>query len=175
MAVTRRPQPPEMQSRVSRTALAIGVIGRAPTKKAGARPAFRYSVCRSWRSVFGDDRATPAVVDADCDEIDILTDAGDIEHRAGDTGDAVAEQGVGLILHEQMIVFDRGRPVRGEAVFEADADCAAPPADIAAVGDFHRDADAADPEAISRHSRTALDVEQHVVGGVADLTGEGAE
>src|SRR5438552_7306030 len=95
-------------------------------KKAGTRPAFRYSVCGSRSSVFRDDRATPAIVDADGDEIDVLTDADVIEHRAGYTGDAVVEEGVGAVPHEQMIVFDRGRPVRGEAVFEADADRAAP-------------------------------------------------
>ena len=30
-------------------------------------------------------------------------------------------------------------------------------------------------EAIRGHGRTALDVEQHVVGGIADLAGEQAE
>src|SRR6478752_5035150 len=118
--------------------------GLRKNKKAGARPAFRYSVCRSRSSVLdisvldisvldisvlGDDRAAPAIIDADGDEIDVLADARDIEHGAGDTGDAVVEQGVGLVLHEHVIVFDAGRPVRGEAVFEAGADGAAPAAD----------------------------------------------
>src|SRR5436190_941315 len=86
-------------------------------KKRPARPAFSAFRCGSRSSVFCDDRAAPAIVDADGDEIDVLADAIVAEHRAVHTEHAVVEEGDGTILHEQMIVFDPGRPVRGEGVF----------------------------------------------------------
>src|SRR6266436_3584169 len=58
------------------------------------------------RSVLRDDRAAELVVHADGDEIDVLTDAIGTEERASRRGEAV-----GAILHEQVIVLDRGRPV----------------------------------------------------------------
>src|ERR1700712_3358899 len=89
-------------------------------KQKGRREAglslFRFDGSRS--SVLRDDRTTPTIVDADGDEIDVLTDAL-VEHQAGraDSGDsAVAREGVGAVAHEHMIVFDSCRPVRGEAV-----------------------------------------------------------
>src|SRR5215216_1330424 len=73
------------------------------------------------RSVLRNDRATPAVVDADGDEIDVLADAVGAEEDA-----SRVDEGVGAVLHEQVVVFDAGRPVRGEAEFEARADHATP-------------------------------------------------
>src|SRR6478735_787737 len=72
-------------------------------------------------SVLGDHGAAELVVQADGDEIDVLTDAIGTEEGAGRGG-----EGQGTILHEQMIVFDRSRPVRSKTVFEADADHATP-------------------------------------------------
>src|SRR6187549_889250 len=92
-------------------------------KKAGARPAFRSSIVTgSGRSVLRDDRATPTVVDTGGNQIDVLTDAIGGERRAGRAEQTVVGEGVGLVLHEHVIVVDAERPVRGEAVFQADAD-----------------------------------------------------
>ena len=43
------------------------------------------------------------------------------EGRAARCGEVI-----GTVLHEQVIVLDANRPVRGEGVFEADADNGAP-------------------------------------------------
>src|SRR6266404_6536946 len=75
----------------------------------------------SQRSVLRNHRATPAIVDANRNEIDVLSDAVGAEEGAGRV-----DEGVGAILHEQVVVFDSGRPVGGEAVFEAHADHATP-------------------------------------------------
>src|SRR5947207_11286892 len=75
----------------------------------------------SVRSVLRDDRAAELVVQAGGDEIDVLTDAVGAEGEAARRG-----EGVGTVLHEQVIVLDANRPVRGEGVFEAGADRAAP-------------------------------------------------
>src|ERR1700738_4492035 len=56
------------------------------------------------RSVLGDDRATPAVVDASRDQIHILVDLLKTRKYAGsDDG----RECVGTIAHEQMVVFNR--------------------------------------------------------------------
>src|SRR3954462_5924472 len=98
-------------------------IAPGSTKKPRARPgAFRH-VRRSARksvlvsSVLGEDRAAELVVQASGDEIDVLADAIAADHAAERAGEVV-----GLVLHEQVIVFDADRPVRSEAVFETDAD-----------------------------------------------------
>src|SRR5688500_12046734 len=79
-------------------------------------------------SILRDHRATPAIVDADGDEIDVLTDALVERHagRADGSDSAVAHKGMGTILHEHVIVFDAGRPVRRETIFEAHTDHATP-------------------------------------------------
>src|SRR5260370_1792344 len=121
------------------------------------------------RSVLRDDRAAELVVHADGDEIDVLTDAIGTEERASRRGEAV-----GALRHEQVIVLDRGRPVRGEAVFEADADHATP-AGVVAGGGRESAASGVDAVTIRGHRSTTLEVEQDVVGGIADLTSEQAE
>src|SRR4051812_40710771 len=63
-------------------------------------------------SILRDHRAAELVVHADGDEIDVLTDAIGTDEGAGRRGEAQ-----GAILHEHVIVFHRGRPVRSEAVF----------------------------------------------------------
>src|SRR5262249_1905051 len=131
------------------------------------------SVARS--SVLRDHRAAPAIVHADGDEVDVLPDAIGAEKRAGHTGDAVVGEGEGAIAHEQVIVFDRGRPVRREAVLEARADRATPAGVADGVGGENVGADNEAAEAVVRHRGAALHVEQHVVDGIADLAGEKAE
>src|SRR5882757_9004454 len=103
--------------------------GDAQTKRPALGRPFVSNLSCLRRSVLRDHRATPAVVDADGDEIDVLTDAIGAEEEAARRG-----EGVGLVLHEQMIVFERSRPVRGEAVFEADADRATPAGVVASRG-----------------------------------------
>src|SRR3954470_24221915 len=90
-------------------------------KKAGARPAFSQIELARRSSVLRDDRATPAVVDAHGGDVDVLADAVDRGEQAGSVPEAE-----GLILHEHVVVFDRCRPVRSEAVFDAAADDGAP-------------------------------------------------
>src|SRR6202022_2525885 len=75
---------------------------------------------------------------------------------------------------EQVIVFECGRPVRGEAVFEADADHATP-AGVVTGGGRESATSGVDAVTIRGHCSTALEVEQDVVGGIADLTSEQAE
>src|SRR5260221_5239182 len=120
-------------------------------------------------SVLGDDRAAELVVQASGDEIDVLTDAIAADQHAGRIGEVV-----GLVLHEQMVVFETDRPGRIEGVFGADADRATP-AGVIARGSKLCTCGRVDAVGVRGHSRTALDVEQEVVGGVADLTGEQAE
>ena len=66
------------------------------------------------RSVSRDARAAELVVQAGGDEIDVLTDAVGAEGEAARCGEVI-----GTVLHEQVIVLDANRPVRGEGVFEA--------------------------------------------------------
>jgi hypothetical protein len=121
-------------------------------------------------SVLRDDRATPFVVYADGNEIDVLIDPIGAEEDA-----SRRDEGVGTVLHEQVIVFDRSRPVRGEAVFEAGADRATPTGVVKVVGNLRPGGCEGDPEVIVGDRRAALDVEQYVVGGPADLAREQAE
>src|SRR3954447_26570068 len=121
-------------------------------------------------SVLRDDRAAELVVHARGDEIDVLTDAivaGEHATRRG--------EGVGAVLHEQMVVLDADRRVRGEAVFEADADGATPTGVVIGRGGQNVANRGEGTETIRGHGRTALEIEQDVVGGVTDLTGEQAE
>src|SRR4051812_31454127 len=124
---------------------------------------------RSARSVLRDDRATPTVVDAHRDEIDVLTDPDGGEGTASRGG-----EGQVPVAHEQVIVFEGGRPVRSKAVFEADANRAAPTGFVDAAGEgAGRVGEGA--IAIPGNGGTALDVEQGAVEGPADLTGEQAK
>ena len=84
-----------------------------PNKKAGARPAFSNLGTQVTR------RSVPAelVVDASGDDINVLTDAALGHLHASRDDRAVAHEAIGLVLHEHVIVFDAGRPVRGEAIF----------------------------------------------------------
>src|SRR5689334_20834288 len=75
------------------------------------------------------------VVDASGDEIDILTDAALGHEQARSEDGAVADEVIGPVLHEQVIVFDAGRPVRGEAIFQAGADRGTPTGVIDGIGE----------------------------------------
>src|SRR5260221_2223750 len=120
-------------------------------------------------SVLRDDRAAELVVQAGGDQIDVLTDAIVADQQASAIG-----EGVGLVLHEQMVVFETDRPIRSEGILGADADRATP-AGVIAGGTNERARGVIDAVRVRGHSRTALDVQQEGVGGIADLTGEQAE
>src|SRR5665647_2577565 len=76
--------------------------------------------------------------------------------------------------HEHVIVFNSERPVRGEAVFEADADHATPAGFRGTVeSDTGQIIDAG--ILVVSDGGTALHVQQHVVPSVTNLTGEQAE
>src|SRR5882757_10805940 len=86
-----------------------------PGLEAGA---FRSAVRRPG-SVLGDQRAAKLVVQASGEEIDVLLDAVGLCERGGDEVDVLA-------IHEHVVVFERDRPVRREAVFEASANHGTP-------------------------------------------------
>src|ERR1700754_500744 len=142
-----------------------------PTKKPRAMPG-AFCLDRAPKranSVLCDDRAAELVVQASGDQIDVLADTIAAERQAARGGEVV-----GLVLHEQVVVFDADRPIRSEAVFQTDADGAAP-VGVVAGGRELRTEPVVDAVAIRGHSRTALDVEQRVVEGVTDLAGEQTE
>src|SRR5207248_2782209 len=111
----------------------------------------------------------------DGDEVDVLLDAVVGEEGAGRAKSAVVGEDVGAIAHEQVVVLDGGRPVRGEAELDAGADRATPAGGVADAGDNHVGAGEVAAEAVIGDRSTTLHVEQHVVEGVADLAGEEAE
>src|SRR5689334_17704218 len=87
-------------------------------------------------SVFRDDRAAPAVVHANGDHVDILTDALVREQRAGErTASSTGDERVIAAAHEQVVVFEADRPVRREAEFGAGADDTTPAGIRNDVGD----------------------------------------
>src|SRR5262249_38295705 len=111
-----------------------------------------------------------AVVDADGDEIDVLTDA----IGAEEDGSRRVE-GVGAILHEQVVVFEADRAVGSEAEFDAGADHATPAGVVIGGGGENVGSDHEGAVAIRSHRGAALHVEEDVVGGPADLAGDQAE
>jgi len=68
-----------------------------------------------------------------------------------------------------VVVFETGRPIRTEAIFDADR---AAPAGRTRRG--HADAGREYVETIARHRRAALQVQQRRVPGVTDLAGHQA-
>src|SRR3954469_938010 len=127
-------------------------------------------------SVLRDDRAAESVVDAGGDQINVLADAVSARERADRRQRAVGGERDVVTAHEQMVVFEADRPVRGEAVFDADADRAAPAGVVGTIelgsGQTTR-SDAA--VAIAGDGGAALHVKQCVIPGVADLAREQAE
>src|ERR1700724_2219355 len=73
------------------------------------------------RSVLRDHRATPAVVDARGDHVDVLLDAVGPREYASEISEVV-----GVPSHEQMVVLNTSRPVLREGEFDTGADRAAP-------------------------------------------------
>src|SRR5690348_14240779 len=110
-----------------------------------------------------------AVIDPQGDHVHVLADP--VERTCHDGIDD--RERVVRVTHEQVIVFDAGRPIRREAVFKSGAYGAAP------AGRTDRcDADASkrreDIKAIARYGCAALQIQQRRVPGVTDLTGEKA-
>ena len=73
----------------------------------------------------------------------------------------------------EMVVFNTERPVRCEAVFKSNAD-GATPAGRGGRRQFCTGNRAQDAEAVARHRRAALYVQQGYIQGVANLAGEEA-
>src|SRR4029077_6024098 len=113
-------------------------------------------------SVLGDDRAAELVVQADEAHVDVLTDA---------VGPDETREGHVLVLQEAVVVPDADRPVRREAELEAGTDRATP-AGLAGRAEQRARGRAVDVELVADDSRAALHVGEHVVPGVADLTGD---
>src|SRR4051812_38184643 len=89
---------------------------KKPRTNAGAE------ICwRPLRSITSDDWAAELVVQTDCDHVHVLADR---IYRCSATGRA-RERVVGT-AHEETVVFDTGRPIRREAIFETNADGGAP-------------------------------------------------
>jgi hypothetical protein len=76
----------------------------------------------SGRSVPRDDRAADAVVDPYGHEVDIAMNVG----VSGETAIGHEVEGDAVIVLEDVIIFDRERPVRSKAVFKIGADRATP-------------------------------------------------
>jgi len=94
---------------------------------------------------------------------------------SGDAGDTVVDEGIGLVLQENVVVLDAGRPVRSEAEFEPGADRAAPAGVVNGVRNLNAGSRREAVKTIGNHGGAALHVEQHVVPGVANLAGEQTE
>src|SRR5260221_4398412 len=88
-----------------------GVFASSPQIRPKIRP----------RSVLRDHRATPAVVDARGDHVDVLVDAVGPREYASEISEVV-----GVPSHEQMVVLNTSRPVLREGEFDTGADRAAP-------------------------------------------------
>src|SRR5258705_4031498 len=73
-----------------------------------------------------------------------------------------------------MIVFDTGRPIRSEAVFESDTHSATP-AGRACRGEFKAGKRVKYTKTIARYCRAALQIDQCRVPGITDLAGEKAD
>src|SRR6202034_306795 len=88
----------------------------------GRRDAGLFSIqmrsLRARKSVFRDNRAAPAVVDASGDHVGVTMNAVGANNRAG-TG---RREGGEVVADEQMVVLNSDRPVRDKAEFEAGAD-----------------------------------------------------
>src|SRR5258708_1399928 len=134
------------------------------TKNPGLEAGAFRSAVRRLGSVLGDQRAAKLVVQASGEEIDVLLDAVGLRERGGDEVDVLA-------IHEHVVVFERDRPVRREAVFEAGANHGTPTG-VAGRGKQPTAAQSVDLVLVVGDSGTALRVEQHVVPGVADLAGQ---
>src|SRR5947209_7836302 len=116
-------------------------------------------------SVLRNDGAAELVVQANEAHVDVLTDAiGRRHQREGDV----------LVLQEDVVVLDANRPIRGKTILDAGADGAAPTG-LVVRGQQRAGGRAEHLVLAAGHSRTALDVEQDVVPGVADLTGDQTE
>src|SRR6267142_5828434 len=153
-------------------ARSAGRLIKPANKKAGARPAFSQieTFQLRLRSVFRDHRATPAVVDARGDHIDVLTDAVDTRIYA-DRGKNGREADV-TSAHEQMIVFDCSRPVRGESKFKTSSNCTAPAGFSGAV---KHHAGIQTLVLVVGDGGAALHIPKNVVPGIADLACEQAQ
>src|SRR6476620_1363133 len=150
----------------------------ASNKKAGISAGLVYWRLRNWtRSVSRCDRSAvtaavtaEAIVDAHGDHIDVL---GDPVECTGNDGIGYRERIV-CITHEEVIVFNAGRPIRSEGPLPSDAH-GTTPAGRACRGQFIAGKRAKYAETIARYRPAALHIEQRRVPSPADLAGEKAD
>src|SRR3982075_4224470 len=125
-------------------------------------------------SVLRYNRTTPTVVHAHRDQIDVLTHAvGPHQSACGpnERDNTCRVKSHGSIAHEQMIVFDAEGPIRRKAKLKSGADRSTPPA-FGRSGTYVTAKSADCFVNIARYSGAALDVEEGVVPGITDLSGE---
>src|SRR5258705_12812378 len=126
-------------------------------------------------SVLRDDRAAPAIVDADGGEIDILTNPvgcrKSADWKAKVSGCIEADVAV---RQEDVVILECDRPVRREAEFNTGTDRATPSGLPRTVQQQSCRNDER-PVFVGNDSGAALHVEQDIVPGVTDLAGEQAE
>src|ERR1700686_5407737 len=125
-------------------------------------------------SVFRDNRTTPTVADTRRNQIDVLTDSvGTHQSACGPNNRDSTGRGKpdGSVAHEHVIVFDAEGPIRRKAEFKSGADRSTPPA--FGRSSTYVTAESADRFVnIARYGAAALDVEEDVVPGITDLSGE---
>src|SRR4051794_12850977 len=132
-------------------------------KKAGARPAFAAKLAKLRGSVFRDNRAAPAIIDVHGHHVDVLPDRVVTRERAAHAG-----EGHIVVAHEQVIVFDAGRPVRRERKVDAGSDCGTPTGFVRAIKNEAARGDNS-VVMIAGDSGAAFDIPKNVVPGIADV------
>src|SRR3954451_20132338 len=127
----------------------------------------------SVRSVLCDGRTAPAIVQADEPHVDVLADPVGAEDRT--RGRCEADR---AIAEEDVVVLKAQRPVWCEAELQTGANRATP-ARLARGSQqgarAGRARSSVDVVPVADDGGAALHVEQHVVPGVTDLTGDEAE
>ena len=125
-----------------------------------------------WNSVAGGHWCpvtTEFVVEAQGDHVHVLADPV-VEELS--TEHCARESVVGS-AHEEVVVFETGRPIRREAVLESEPQGAAP-ASRTCRDNANASDRGVDEGAVVRHRRAALQVQERRIPGVADLAGEQA-
>src|SRR3984893_14557122 len=145
-------------------------IGAQTKRQAEGRPFLIPDAQLRPVSVPRDDRAAPAVVDADGRHIDVLTDAV-IARNDANRGKNRREVEA-AVAHEQMMVLNRSRPVRRETKFETGSGRAAKAGFGRPVK--HR-AGLQTLVLVVGEGAAALHIPKHAVPGITDLASEQAQ
>src|SRR5229473_4619533 len=125
-------------------------------------------------SILGNVGAAKRVVDADRDQIDVLTDAIDDHRAAGSRKTRDITQGRKAEVsgsHEEMVVFDGDRPARDKAIFKTGADRSAGTGVARRGGNETR---CGDDIVVTGggYCGAALHIKQRIAPSITDLSGE---